>query len=234
MGLFVVTENTEAGSADSAYRFCYTGSQSESHSTPVVFLVSDDPADKASLESLTVREGWQLEALGSAGEFLAQPRPLVPSCLILTLSFSTPSCIEVQRQIANARSETRIIVVSSYADTPTTVQAIKAGATDFLLKPLCNDVLANAIRQSLEQSGVALNCEAEIRQFRNSYASLTPRERQVFALLLSGSLNKQIGAELGISEITVKAHRRQVMQKMKSTSIAVLARMAARLESRRS
>jgi len=196
---------------------------------PIVFLLGDDPSEKESMEPLIVCERWQLETFESAREFLARPRPVVPSCLILALSFLDVNGLEVQRQIARERPETRIIVASSHADTRTAVQVMKAGALDFLLKPLSKDVLVSAIRQSLEQSCLALDHQMEVRILRKSYASLTSRERQVMALVVSGLLNKQVGAELGISEITVKAHRGQVMQKMKANSLADLVRMAATL-----
>jgi FixJ family two-component response regulator len=143
-----------------------------------------------------------------------------------------PSCsssIEVQKQIARARPEMPIIVVSGYPDTPTTVQAIKAGAIDFLVKPFSNDLLLGAIRQSLGHSRVALRREMAMWNLRHRYALLTPREKQVMALVVTGLLNKQIGGELGISEITVKGHRGQLMQKMKATSVADLVRMATTL-----
>src|SRR5271169_1801424 len=200
-----------------------------SNLAPIVFVVDDDISLRESLEVLARSEGWEPETFASAQEFLARPRPAVPNCLILATSHPDVNGLEVQKQISRERVEMPIIVVSSYEDIPTTVQAIKAGAIDFLLKPCSQGVLLAAIRQSLERSRVALDREMQLHDLRNCYASLTPRERQVMALVVSGLLNKQVGGELGISEFTVKAHRGQVMQKMKAKSLADLVRMAAKL-----
>lgn len=198
--------------------------------TPIIFLITEDISEHDSLKSVIGREGWQLETFKSAREFLAHPRPLVPSCLILALSPADLKALEVQKQIARERAEVPIIVISGYGDVATTVQAMKAGAVDFLLNPFSNDVLIRAIRESLERSSLTLHREMEISGLRYCYASLSPRERQVMALVVFGLLNKQVGGELGISEITVKAHRRQVMQKMKANSLPDLVRMAAKLQ----
>src|SRR5258708_24480529 len=198
--------------------------------TPIVFVVDEDISVRASLELFIRSEGWEPETFASAKEFLARPRPAVPNCLILATSHPDINGLEVQKQISRERVEMPIIVVSSYEDIPTTVQAIKAGAIDFLLKPCSQRVLLAAIRQSLERSRVALDREMQLHDLRNCYASLTPRERQGMALVVSGLLNKQVGGELGLSEFTVKAHRGQVMQKMKAKSLADLVRMAARLQ----
>jgi FixJ family two-component response regulator len=199
--------------------------------TPIVFVVDEDVSIRASLDVLIRSEGWQPESFASAKEFLARPRASVPNCMIFDISHHGRNGLEVQKQIARERIEMPIIVISSYQDIPTTVQAMKAGAVDFLVKPCSHDFLLAAIRQSLERSRSVLDREMQLRDLRNRYASLTPRERQVMALVVSGLLNKQVGGELGISEITVKAHRGQVMQKLKANSLADLVRMAAKLQS---
>jgi FixJ family two-component response regulator len=201
--------------------------------SPIVFVVEEEISSRASLERLIRSEGCQPETFGSVQEFLARPRPPVPNCMILAISHPNRIGIDAQKQIAQQRTEMPIIVISNYEDTPITVQAMKAGAIDFLVKPCNYDFLLAAIRQSLERSRLALDREAESRDLRNRYASLTPRERQVMGLVVSGLLNKQVGGELGITEVTVKAHRGQVMQKMKANSLADLVRMAARLQSPR-
>lgn len=197
--------------------------------TPIVFVVDGDNSVRQSLDSLIRSEGWQPETFQSAREFLRRPRPLVPSCLILNPSLPDINGLELQKAIARERSDMPIIFLSSYGDIATTVRAMKAGAVDFLVQPFKNEVLVGVICESLERSRAALEREMSIRNLRNCYASLTPRERQVMALVVAGLLNKQVGGELGISEITVKAHRGQVMHKMKANSLADLVRMAASL-----
>ena len=209
------------------------GSPSIPNFTPIVFVVDEDASVRASLEVLILSSGWQPETFASVQEFLAQPRPIVPSCLILALSLPDPTGVELQKRIARERAEVPIIVISDHGDIPSTVEVMKAGAVDFLEKPLSHNVLLAAIRQSLERGRVVLDRETRLRDLRNCYASLTPRERQVMALVVAGLLNKQVGGELGISEITVKAHRGQVMQKMKANSLADLVRMAGKIGSAR-
>jgi FixJ family two-component response regulator len=165
----------------------------------------------------------------SAQEFLDCPRPLVPSCLLLDISLPGLSGLDLQKRIAVERTDMPIIFITGYGDVPKTVQAMKAGAVEFLTKPFNDEVLLTAVRQALERSRLSLAQESEMQELRDRYASLTPREREVMALVVSGLLNKQVGGELGISEITVKAHRGQVMQKMKANSIADLVKMAGRL-----
>lgn len=197
--------------------------------TPIVFVVDDDISVRESLQSLIQCEGWHPETFASAQEFLDKPRVLVPSCLVLDVSLPGLNGLDLQKRVAVERSDMPIIFITGYGDVPTTVQAMKAGAVEFLTKPFSDDALLNAIRQAVERSRVALGYEAEMQALRDSYASLTHRERQVMALVVSGLLNKQVGGELGISEITVKAHRGRVMQKMKADSFADLVKMAARL-----
>jgi FixJ family two-component response regulator len=198
-------------------------------SGPVVFVVDDDISVRESLELLIRNRGWRAETFASAQEFLDRERVIVPSCLVLDVSLPGLNGLDLQERVARERTDMPIIFITGYGDVPITVRAMKAGAVEFLTKPFGNDVLLEAIRQALERSKAVLDQEAEMRVLRKCYASLTGREREVMALVVSGLLNKQVGGELGISEITVKAHRGQVMQKMKAQSLADLVKMAARL-----
>jgi FixJ family two-component response regulator len=200
-----------------------------SGTTPIVFVVDDDVSVRESLESLIRFAGWQVETFASAQEFLARPRVLVPSCLVLDVSLPDLNGLDLQKLVAVDRIDMPIIFITGYGDIPMTVQAMKAGAVEFLTKPFDDDVLLSAIRHAIERSIAALGHEAERQALRDCYASLTPRERQVLAMVASGLLNKQVGFKLGISEITVKAHRGKVMQKMNADSIADLVNMAAEL-----
>ena len=195
----------------------------------IVFVVDDDVSVRESLELLIDNEGWQPKTFASAQEFLGSPRAVVPSCLLLDISLPGLNGLELQKRVAVERTDMPIIFITGHGDIPKSVQAMKAGAVEFLTKPFNDEVLLTAVRQALERSRLALVQEAEMQELRNRYASLTPREREVMALVVSGLLNKQVGGELGISEITVKAHRGQVMQKMKANSIADLVKMAGRL-----
>jgi FixJ family two-component response regulator len=197
--------------------------------TPIVFVVDDDISVRESLQLLIQCEGCHPETFASAQEFLDRPRSLVPSCLVLDVSLPGLNGLDLQKRVAVERPDMPIIFITGYGDVPTTVRAMKAGAVEFLTKPFSDDALLNAIRLAVERSRVALGRQAETQTLRNCYASLTHRERQVMALVVSGLLNKQVGGELGISEITVKAHRGKVMQKMKADSLAGLVKMAARL-----
>jgi len=197
--------------------------------TPIVFVVDDDISVRESLQLLIQCEGWHPETFASAQEFLDRPRSLVPSCLVLDVSLPGLNGLDVQKRVAVERPDMPIIFITGYGDVPTTVKAMKAGAVEFLTKPFSDDVLLSAIRNAIERSKTALGHEAEMHALRDRFESLTRREREVMALVASGLLNKQVGGELGISEITVKAHRGQVMQKMKADSFAELVKMAARL-----
>src|SRR6202158_5335946 len=200
-----------------------------SHATPIVFVVDDDISVRESLEALIRDAGWQPETFASAQEFLSRPPVLAPSCLVLDVTLPDLNGLDLQKRVAVDRIDMPIIFITGYGDVPMTVQAMKAGAVEFLTKPFGNDVLLSAIRNAIERSHTTLRHEAEIRELRDCYASLSRRERRVMALVVSGLLNKQVGGELSISEITVKAHRGKVMRKMKAGSLADLVNMAARL-----
>jgi len=197
--------------------------------TPIVFVVDDDISVRESLELLISFAGWQPELFASAEEFLAHPRVSVPNCLILDVSLPDLDGLELQKLIASDRTDMPIIFITGHGDIPMTVQAMKAGAVEFLTKPFDDEVLLSAIQHALERSRAALGREVEIQALRDCYASLTPREREVMKLVVAGLLNKQVGLKLRISEITVKAHRGKVMQKMKADSLADLVKMAVRL-----
>jgi len=196
--------------------------------TPVVFVVDDDISVRESLELLIRFEGWQPETFASAGAFLDRPRLRVPSCLVLDVSLPDLDGLDLQKRVVD-RSDMPIIFITGHGDIPMTVRAMKAGAVEFLTKPFGDEALLSAIRNALERSETSLGDEAELSVLRERYASLSRREREVMALVVSGKLNKQVGGELGISEITVKAHRGKVMRKMKADSLADLVKMAARL-----
>ena len=198
--------------------------------TPVVFVVDDDVSVRESLELLILSAGWRPETFASAEEFLELSRIDGPSCLVLDLKLPSLNGLDLQKRIID-RVDLPIIFITGYGDVPTTVEAMKAGAVDFVTKPFGDDVLLNAIRQALVRSRTALARYTELRALRERYMSLTPRERETMALVVSGLLNKQIAAHLGISQITVKAHRGRVMRKMRVDSLADLVRAAAALDS---
>ena len=196
---------------------------------PVVFVVDADVSVRGTLELLIERSGWDPRTFASAQEFLAQPRVPAPSCMVLDVALPGLSGLHLQKLVAD-RTDMPIIFLTGVGDVAMTVQAMKAGAVEFLTKPFRRDVLVSAIREALERSRQALAREAALKPLRESYASLSRREREVMELVVTGLLNKQVGGELGISEITVKAHRGQVMRKMQADSLATLVKMAARLD----
>src|SRR5262249_29632827 len=195
----------------------------------MVFVVDDDISVRESLELLIQNEGWQPKTFESAQEFLDYRRALIPSCLVLDLSLPGLNGLELQKRLAVERPEIPIIFITGHRDVPKTVEAMKGGAVEFLTKPFNDEILLAAIEHALERSRLALARKVELQEFRDHYASLTPREREVMALVVSGLLNKQVGGELGISEKTVKAHRGQVMQKMKANSVADLVKISEKL-----
>jgi FixJ family two-component response regulator len=194
-----------------------------------VFVVDDDISMRESLELLISSAGWQPRTCASAKEFLACPRVLAPSCLVLDVSLPDINGLEVQRLVAD-RIEMPVVFITANVDVPTTVRAMKAGAFEFLTKPFAGETLVNAIRQALERSQAALAQAADWLTLRKRHASLSQRERQVLSLIVSGRLNKQVGGELGITENTVKAHRSKVMRKMRANSLPDLVKMVGRLQ----
>ena len=195
---------------------------------PIVFVVDDDISFCAFLRSVVESAGWRSETFASAHEFLSRPRARVPSCLVLDVGLPDLNGLDVQQRIVD-RNDMPIIFITGDADVAVAVRAMKAGAAEFLIKPCQNDVLLKTIGQAVEQSTAALSLEAEIHVLRGRYAELTRREQEVMALVIAGRLNKQVGSELGISEITVKGHRGNVMQKMNARSVPDLVTMAALL-----
>jgi FixJ family two-component response regulator len=202
---------------------------SKSQHQAIVFVVDDDISVRESVELLIKFAGWQPETFASAKDFLARPRISTPCCLVLDVSLPDLNGLELQKLIASERTDMPIIFITGHGDVPMTVQAMKAGAVEFLTKPFDDEVLLSAIRHALKRSAAVLDDQAEITTLRSSYDSLTPREQDVMRFVVAGMLNKQIGLKLGISEITVKAHRGKVMQKMKVDSVADLVKTAVRL-----
>jgi FixJ family two-component response regulator len=200
-----------------------------SQGTPIVFVVDDDVSMRKSLELLIRSARWRPEIFESARKFLHRERALVPSCLILGLELPGLNGFDLQKHLEADRKDMPIIFIADHGDVAMTVQAMKAGAFDFFTKPFCDDALLSAVRQAIERSRSTLDHELEIRGLRDRYSSLSCREREVMAFVTSGLMNKQVGFELGVSEITVKAHRGRVMRKMKAGSLADLVRMAMKL-----
>jgi FixJ family two-component response regulator len=196
--------------------------------TPVVYIVDDDVSVRESLETLIAHEGWRPLAFASAQAFLAHRRSAAPGCLVLDVGLPDLNGLELQKQIA-AGNDLPIIFITGFGDIPMTVQAMKAGAVEFLTKPFPSDVLLGAIRSALEHSRSSKAEEASLQALRTRHASLSRREQEVMALVVQGRLNKQAAASLGISEITVKGHRGRMMRKMRAKSFAELVKMAARL-----
>jgi FixJ family two-component response regulator len=200
--------------------------------SPRVLVVDDDVSVRESLELLIGHAGWHCDTFASAGdvlEFLAGSRPRTPGCLVLDASLPDLDGLDLQRRLVDDQTHLPIIFITGYGDVPMTVKAIKAGAIEFLTKPFSDDLLLDAIRQAIERSNALLDQEAELHVLRDEYASLSRRECQVMTRVVAGRLNKQVAADLGISEVTVKAHRGRVMRKMHAHSVAELVRMAARL-----
>lgn len=197
--------------------------------TPVVYVVDDDVSVRESLELLLRHAGWQPVLCVSAQAFFDQPRPRVPGCLLLDVNLPDLNGLDLQARMAGERSVMPIIFITGYGDVPLTVRAMKAGAVEVLTKPFDDDVLLRAVADAIERSRSALEHEARLHTLRALYVSLTAREREVMAMVVAGRLNKQIAADLGISEITVKAHRGKVMRKMRARTLPDLVKMAARL-----
>jgi FixJ family two-component response regulator len=197
--------------------------------TPIVFVVDDDVSVREALEGLIRFEGWRVETFASAAEFLSRPRFAGPGCLVLDVTLPDLNGLDLQSRVIAERSDLPIIFITGYGDVPMTVKAMKAGALEFLTKPIDDEALLTAIRDAVERSRMALGTESELRTLQGRYESLSRREREVMTLVVRGLMNKQVGGELGISEITVKAHRGRVMRKMNAGSFAELVNMDAKL-----
>ncbi|HVJ33214.1 MAG TPA: response regulator [Terriglobia bacterium] len=205
------------------------GSETMQVMKPIVYVVDDDISVRESLEALIHEAGWRAGVFASAHAFLLHPREACPRCLILDVTLPDLNGLDLQDKIAAEKAEMPVIFITGYGDVPMTVRAMKAGAVEFLTKPFGDEALLSAIRGAIERSEIALSEAAQMRVLQERYAALSSREREVFALVASGRLNKQVGGALGISEITVKAHRGRVMRKMEAASLADLVNIATKL-----
>ena len=198
----------------------------------MVFVVEDDASVREALAGLIRSAGWNVEVYVSAQEFLAHPKPDGPGCLVLDVGLPGLSGLDLQSRMAELRQDIPIVFITGHGDIPMSVRAMKAGAVEFLTKPFVDQDLLDGIRVAIERDRIARSEEAQLRELRECYASLTPREQQVLELVISGRLNKQAAGELGISEITIKVHRGRVMAKMRATSLPDLVTRATRLKLR--